>query len=125
MAHRRALDYVLGRHYCPACGKAAGFRRVFTHDKGKTRWYQLTPVQIFCNACGAQVRGHLDKGVWVALVIWGAFVISAAYIYEALKERAVISGNSVQALALLLVVFFSGACLLQVFLSYKIDNHAP
>ena len=89
------------------------------------RWYQLAPVRISCNACGVEVRVHVANGVWIALTIWVALVVGAAFGFEALKDHGLISGNAVQSLAFMLLVFFSGACLFQVFFSYKIINRAP
>ena len=125
MAHRRVLDYVLGRHYCPACGKAAGFRSDLSYDKRKLPWYRLAPVRLYCNACGTQVRGHLSKGVWVAVAMWIALVFAAGFAFNTLKEQGLIAGNNVEALALTLAVIFSAACLFQVFLSYEVTNDAP
>lgn len=119
------LDYVLGRHYCPACGKAAGFRRDTLNDKRNLRWYQVAPVRLSCNACRTQVRGHLAKGVWVAIVIWAALVAAAGFAFTGLREHGVISGNTAQVLGLTLVVLFSAACLVQAFLSYEVATDAP
>lgn len=96
-----------------------------SHNRRKVRWYRLAPVRISCNACGAEVRGHVANGMWIALTMWVALAAGAAFGFGALKEYGVISGNAVQVLALGLLVFYSGACVFSVFFSYKVVTHAP
>ena len=125
MAHRTLPDVLAGRYYCPACGKAAGFKTDFAYNKTKMRWYRFAPHRLVCNACGTSVRGHISNAAWFALTIWGAFAAGATYTFELLKDQGVISGNGMQFIAFVVVVLFPGLCLLSFYTSYKVDNNAP
>jgi hypothetical protein len=46
--------------------------------------------------------------------------VSATFTFETLKDQGVISGGSSLTLVFVLVVCFSGACLFQVFISYRL-----
>ena len=125
MAHGRVLDYALGRHYCPSCGKAAGFREDSSYDKRKLRWYQIAPVRHYCNACGTQVRAHLKNGIWIAIPIWATLAMSFAFAFVTFKDQGLISGNGMQTAAFIFVILFSAGFLFQIFFSYEIANDAP
>lgn len=121
MAHRTVLDLLIGRHYCPACGKAAGFRPDDSYDKTKLSWYRFARVRLFCNACGVAVRGTLRPGVWIALPMWLLF--AGGGMVGIIQYGLIASGGG--QIALLALLFLVGACMIQVFLHYEIAIHAP
>lgn len=127
MAHRSFVDLLMGRHYCPSCGKAAGFKQDYSYNKAKIRWYRLAPIRLSCNSCGVQVQGSLRPGIWAALLIWGVVVIASLVIIRALTGNDIISGPVAQVGSLILVgvAFVSGLFMFQVFLHYKVAGNAP
>ncbi len=110
---------MLGRHYCPACGKAAGFR--YEEDKTKVRWYRPAHARLSCNACGVEVRGRFRRAIWAALPIW---VLLGGGSVVGLVEYGVL-GNGAAQIAAVLVFAVVGACIVQVFLQYEVARHAP
>jgi len=119
MAHRTIVDLLLGRHYCPACGRSSGFRKDFKRDKAKVHWYQLAPVRLFCNACGVEVRGTVGSGVWV-VPLWAVF--GGAIIVWLYDSGHVGRGG---AELLLLPYLVAGLCIFQYFLRYEVTGNAP
>jgi hypothetical protein len=121
MAHRTVIDLFLGRHYCPACGKAAGFRHDRSYDRTSVRWYQLARVRVFCNACGVEVQGTLRRGVWAVLPVW--ILLGGCALVVMMQTRFITSNSAL--LGIFTVWFLVGLCTVQAFLHYDIARHAP
>jgi len=111
----------MGRHYCPTCGKTAGFRQGYSYKKAEFRWYQLAPVRLYCNACGAGVRGHLRPGIWPALLLLIVFIAGSLFAIESFAANGFISSRAghVAYLILLGALALVGPYLIQHFMEYK------
>lgn len=127
MAHRSVLDLFLGRHYCPACGKRAGFRDDLTYDKKKIRWYRLAPVRHFCSACGVEVRAVIGRGVWVVLPVVLIAMLGCVFVIDIWTGRGILTRSAahVADITLLVILLLVGACVIQAFWRYEVVSHAP
>ena len=122
MVHRTFIDYVLGRRYCPACGKAAGFRGETA--KGQKYKFRLAPIERFCNDCGAQIEGYVRSGFWFAFLGWGGVFAAGFFGASELATQRIISAEVAQIVsyALLAALWVSALFLVQRFVDYRVAN---
>jgi len=123
MPHRRFIDYVLGRHYCPACGRNAGFDTDYSGG-GQTKRFRLAPVKTSCRACGAQVRGYMRPGFILAMLLWASFAGAAVIGVEAMVRTGTIPSSAVTlAKGLVLVaMWISGLLVIQYYMDYRVKE---
>lgn len=120
MAHRTLIDRLLGRHYCPSCGIAAGFRQEDSYDKTKVSWYQLAPTRQYCISCDIQVRGSIRPGIWVRLLL----CVFISFCVLILADTIV--GNTAINLMIIAISWFIALLIFQEFIYYeRVENNAP
>jgi hypothetical protein len=120
MPNRTFIDMLLGRHYCPMCGQAAGFKQEHSKTK-KVRWYQLAPTDLFCNACGTKVVPILRPAVIPCLLLLVTVVVTVFITLEKLAMSGQLAtGNAKVAQWVLVgILVLVGPFLIQHFLVYK------